>query len=552
MFTAALRLIVSAWSRLTEQPRLVPVPVKRQQSAPREGDPKPPAAFCSLPASRRGLTIIEMMVSLASVMMLMMAYVTLFADVGGRIGDARSMIELTNRMRSASNRLRMDLEAHTCDMLPWQRPEAGGGYMEIIEGTLSDKNDGYSATPRFLGDTDDVIMFTVRSKEGSFSGIALVGTPGAGGTYDYRPQQITSEVAEVVWFLRPTLQPNMNGGTKTAFSATGSAPPTFTLYRRVLLVAPRNPDGTPVRITTSDRVYDSSGTQVPTAQRANFMASFPDQSFHLDGSDYVANTLGDLTKRECRFAHDSTTFPHRVDPTLLVPFGHHFNASNQYELNLDSNSGASGFVPTYSRFGQDVILTNVVAFDIQVWDPSAESLVSSGVAVGPSDIAYSGSSTGAMGNFVDLGWDNSLYSASPSAPFRTRGHSDLNSASTLPAKDYLVADLKSSVTSYDQSWLFYRNTDPQYKKPATYDTWSYHYEHDGIDQDGVNGIDQGTNGFDDDTSGPGYGIVDDPGERETSPPYPVPVRGIKIKIRCYEPDARQVHEVNVVESFVPQ
>src|SRR5262245_15224741 len=132
MFTAALRLIVS---RLTARRKLVPVPVPKRQSppsrrptgsagardaflgAPPEGRCPPanrPTAYRLPPTSFRGLTIIEMMVSLASVMLLMMAYVTLFADVGGRIGDARSMIELTNRMRSASNRLRMDLEAHTC------------------------------------------------------------------------------------------------------------------------------------------------------------------------------------------------------------------------------------------------------------------------------------------------------------------------------------------------------------------------------------------------------------------------------------------------------
>jgi hypothetical protein len=84
---------------------------------------------------------------------------------------------------------------------------------------------------------------------------------------------------------------------------------------------------------------------------------------------------------------------------------------------------------------------------------------------------------------------------------------------------------------------------------ATYDTWSYHYEHDGIQQpNGGNNPDIGTNGFDDD----GNGIVDDIGERETSPPYPVPLRGIKIRIRCYEPDSRQVHEISVVHSFVPE
>src|SRR5262249_42397413 len=103
--------------------------------------------------------------------------------------------------------------------------------------------------------------------------------------------------------------------------------------------------------------------------------------------------------------------------------------------------------------------------------------------------------------------------------------------------------------TYDKSWLQYRLDDTtNYKQPATWDSFSIHYEHDGIDQDGINGADQGTDGFDNNNDG----VVDDIGERETIAPYPVPLRGIQITIRCYEPDSRQVHEVKVVESFVPE
>jgi len=81
-----------------------------------------------------------------------------------------------------------------------------------------------------------------------------------------------------------------------------------------------------------------------------------------------------------------------------------------------------------------------------------------------------------------------------------------------------------------------------------YDTWSTHYEKDGIDQNGDGVIDSGTNGFDDN----GNGVVDDPTEMETSPPYPAPLRGIQIKIRCFEPDSRQIREVTVVQEFLPK
>jgi hypothetical protein len=495
MFTAALRLIVSAWSRLTEQHRLVPVPVKRQPSAPKDSESQRPTAYSVPPTSFRGLTIIEMMVSLASVMMLMMAYVTLFADVGGRIGDARSMIELTNRMRSASNRLRMDLEAHTCDMLPWQRPEAGGGYFEIIEGPIRDVPANLSTITDntatlwdekhpLLGDTDDVLMFTVRSKEGPFSG-------------KYQGQTVQSEVAEVMWFLRPT---------KKADGATDVDPQTFTLYRRVFLVMPTY-QGNPTTFTTT------AVTTWPHIQSTFYDNS--DISVHGEGTTIVANTLADLTKRECRYFHrsDSSTnlgFPHRFDQDYKVPFGG--TATGMTYSILSSNA----------RYGEDVVLTNVLSFDVQVWDPQApvEVNTTTNVAMAPGDPGYTvGGAASSTGAFVDLNWGlTTTWMSGFADPFKTQGHtkSQLN------------------VTGGGE---------------ATYDTWSYHYEHDGINQSlTATSADQGTNGFDDN----GDGVVDDPDERETSPPYPVPLRGIKIKIRCYEPDARQIHEVDVVESFLPQ
>jgi hypothetical protein len=58
-------------------------------------------------------------------------------------------------------------------------------------------------------------------------------------------------------------------------------------------------------------------------------------------------------------------------------------------------------------------------------------------------------------------------------------------------------------------------------------------------------MDQGTNGLDDDNM---LG-VDDMGERETSPPYDVPLRGLQVKFRVYERDARQIRETSVTHSF---
>ena len=56
------------------------------------------------------------------------------------------------------------------------------------------------------------------------------------------------------------------------------------------------------------------------------------------------------------------------------------------------------------------------------------------------------------------------------------------------------------------------------------------------------------NGIDDDNQNG----VDDAGERETSPPYPAPLRGIEVRIRVMDYSTRQVRQVSVVADFVPE
>jgi hypothetical protein len=97
----------------------------------------------------------------------------------------------------------------------------------------------------------------------------------------------------------------------------------------------------------------------------------------------------------------------------------------------------------------------------------------------------------------------------------------------------------------------------------TYDTWSTHYEADGRDTDGDGTFDEGADGLDTD----GDKMIDEPdrdlngdgdtadsgepGEAETAPPYPHALRGIEVRIRCYEPSSRQVRQVTIRHSFVP-
>jgi hypothetical protein len=213
-----------------------------------------------------------------------------------------------------------------------------------------------------------------------------------------------------------------------------------------------------------------------------------------------------------------------------------------------------GFVPGTSRYGEDVILTNVLSFDVKAYDPDAPVRYidknsnglpddDTSVALQPSDPGYffQGSETYnrmslSTGAFVDLGYGVSF--DFPNQKYDVAKSPVVNSwFSALP-------NSKSKLTATGVN----TSPAPTYY-PCTYDTWSLHYENNSIDEDdgGSGLVDEGMNGFDDD----GDGVVDEADEYETQPPYIRPLRGIQVTIRIYEPDSRQVREVTVVQDFVP-
>ena len=97
-------------------------------------------------------------------------------------------------------------------------------------------------------------------------------------------------------------------------------------------------------------------------------------------------------------------------------------------------------------------------------------------------------------------------------------------------------------------WFFAASGVPLAPGYSLYDTWSFHYENNGLNEDGDDLVDEGTNGFDDDLA---YG-VDDVGERETVPPYDVPLRAKQVKLRIFELDTQQIREVTVGQHFVAE
>jgi hypothetical protein len=213
--------------------------------------------------------------------------------------------------------------------------------------------------------------------------------------------------------------------------------------------------------------------------------------------------------------------------------------------------------PFGSRYGEDVILTHVLSFDVRVWDPQAAlisvtdstgitSLYSPGDpgyyaqlrdwvrGTGPAGTYYAIASRGA---YVDL-----FYRAG--FPFFLTVIGDpLLTAAQQTALDSVITSTFSEAGNL-KSGL--QSPDPY--TASVYDTGSWHYENDGIDQDSSGVVDQGTNGLDDNSDG----VVDDVGELEAPPPYSAPLRGIQIKIRCFDADSQEIREVTVVQEFVPE
>lgn len=439
---------------------------------------------------RSGMTLVEILISTAVTLIMIFAIVRIFEWVGSSVAQGRAAIEMSGQIRGAAHRLREDIRGITVPMRPWPRSSAAEGYFEILEGPLRDA--WIPASDTRANDTrfgDPDDVFMFTARS--------VDEPFVGR---FNGVSIESQVAEIIWWTRLDPRHDQNGN--------GLLDPGdyLTLHRRVLLVRPDLTINWAINGPTA--LADLRNFYMDNDVSVRFV---PNNAGVASG--LAANSLADLTKRENRFAHvTSNTFPFGT-----FPFPIDVNSGNPTCL---ANLAQSGL-----HEGDDVVLSHVQAFDIRVFDPGA-SIRTDGIgrALVPSDPGWvaavnNGNAEIGRGAFVDLNYLGAAGTSVFSGPVNPLSQLNLS----LPAG------------------------------AAVYDTWSFHYEHDGIDQDQSLGswhvgADQGTNGLDDDGSnGP-----DDTFERETSPPYPVPLRGMQIKIRIDDPDSRQVREASVVSDFIPE
>ena len=489
--------------------------------------------------SRRGYTLLEILIAVTLMMMIMLGLTQLFSSVGTQINNTQATLQLAGNLRSVKSRLENDLKLVTVDLTkaPPLKTGLNQGYFCIIEGMGAAHNNAlllardaasqsitvqdiaYTSDSTDLpydntvGDMDDVLMFTAYAPQGQpFRG--LVG----GHVHE-------SYTAEVIWFFRGN-----------------------TLYRRTLLILPdldfQSILGTPEQ---GFGFYQRNDVSV----RIN-----PDTGF------LAANTLEDLSLRQNRFGHAFSgdiqqAFPFNIHknsaayymrmPTIQETSLPDWNVSQSFVKNLESyiqqdsgtlflthtdgtsseslpdSAGNKPFIDFWEnpfpwssgtawefdpvtgslkdsatpRFSEDVILTNVLSFDIQVWDDVAGRYVSMGEA--PNGTYADGRSAGPLGR---------------------QGNYPLRAGGTLNP----VA------------------------LPCVYDTWSEEYEREGYawpDQTGNTVPTRGRDQIDND----GSGVIDDIGEWTTPPPYDVPLRGVKITIRTFDPLGKSVRDMTIVHSF---
>ncbi len=235
---------------------------------------------------RRGITLVEMLVTVAVLVIMMTIIVQIFQAATGSVTAAQAFAQIDDQLRRVDTILRGDLGGATAQFTPPMDPLQNRGYFELGENEFAD-NQGE--------DSDDYLRFTAKAPVGRpFTGrlwVNYFAAPGGtGGGYlnlsnQPQPITITSEYAEVIYFVR-------NGN----------------LYRRVFLIVPEMQSAIRQALNNFDLGYQSNyypsifSGGAPTQVSWLGMNDLSARPSSTGNSAYaiVLNTLGDLTQRENR------------------------------------------------------------------------------------------------------------------------------------------------------------------------------------------------------------------------------------------------------------
>lgn len=536
--------------------------------------------FCSRSVGRGGVTLVEMMIAMIITLMIVFAMVQAFARIGETTADGRAVIEMQGQMRQA--RLIIEEDISRCTIPGTMRdprtllPDQYHGGFELIEGMGSDSDPGrfFVRTPAgikyglfnfanlndplagqsktLFGDLDDILWMTIRNDEVPFRGRLAVGTgaDGVWNTTDDVINTIESNLAEVIWWAELNDQPqdvdgdgliappqdNNNDGVIDVAGEGGygewNPGETFTIRRRILLIRPD--------LTVNTNGFMSNPPVALDEQRAFLFSNDVSVHFHYDETTHApmglrANSLGDLTFRWNRSIHEPINF-NVVDgngnPTGLTA-GRYIGPVHP------------SYLPAYqsaSLRGEDVVLSNVTAFDFRVWDPNVpvggyptlngelpEGLV-------PGDPGYSVAAIQApqgpqgFGAFIDMGCVNTQIPANlPLFNAMRRDNNGVDDDGINGVDD--PGEAKLNPQFIDRVTPRSTLGDGTSNIGYVYDPWTLRYETDTYNEDQFLPIEN-----------PGDNTPDDGGETEA--PYPFPLKALQVRIRMYESDTRQVKQLS--------
>lgn len=264
-----------------------------------------------------------------------------------------------------------------------------------------------------------------------------------------------------------------------------------------------------------------------------------------------------------------------------------------------------GFVNA-DRTGEDVIANNLLAFDVKGYDPGAPVLGAPGPDGGfglslggtpptytgvagqegsddliltPNDPGYAAAYAGAVsvisyGEYVDLMWGRKTI-RSLGAYSLTYGSISAATPNFFTALSGIEAGLGYTDGMLRSGKAITLPSGLNILQP-TYDTWTTTFDTNGTSQaayttlaasaagtidinalrrknnfgtnDSAGTVDTGTDGLDNN----GSGGIDEMAERETMPPFPIRLRGIKVSVRIEDLKARQIKQMSVATEFASQ
>ncbi|MBA4031137.1 MAG: hypothetical protein C0478_09655 [Planctomyces sp.] len=441
--------------------------------------------YAARPIFPTGFTLVEMLVSVALVLLMMSLFAQVFQIAAGTVSTQRGIMENDQRTRSVQTVILRDLRNRTFRYVwPWApRPD---GYLDTINTEESQMN-GYfyiSENDPF-DDRDDVLQFTGRIST-TISSLADT------DTYIGRARQVGNS----------TNQPDYDDGDLgnlssissdaeiSLFMRRGTTGRPGALYRRVMLV--RQPADATAEVephedgNTANTLFDPVSSATTHYNPGPFAS--PTSSFYRDfdfsvrpisEADFMTtppnvqgvrfNTLADLRKPTSRFGfeyRDGTADAGNSQEYLPAVSGGGYGFFGRYTLEETSsfsfqypwnvtNSPMSSSPGTLrmntqtgvvsplqhdsangSRRGEDLLLSNVVAFDVKVWDDFANSGTGGFVDMGgPGSVLYS--STPVMAGSIDSNLNSAIgpFTGTRNRVFDTWQPSNRDHiTSTLPAE----------------------------------------------------------------------------------------------------------------------